>query len=284
MSDEDETLASDEVYCTSCGEAIKEEAEICPNCGVENKAAKDKSSYESSPAVSESTGRFISWVLGAFFLLGGLTMLAESPESVLSGIAFSLIGAFLIPPIRNKFEDETDYEFSRGAVLGIVLAGLFVAGSLGPEDISTGEPTSADTGLNSQNSELTEPSINNPSMPSGDPTETVDAYYSSLFGTFPDYERAAEQIKPDVDTTSREFNEFKTYWENQRNMNRPGITAELGYTELVNKNSTNATVRVGVNLESDGFNYDTEVFTVDLRASNGEWLMSGSENPYPAGS
>lgn len=27
-------LGADEVYCTSCGEAIKKEAEICPHCGV----------------------------------------------------------------------------------------------------------------------------------------------------------------------------------------------------------------------------------------------------------
>lgn len=27
----------DEIFCTSCGEAIKEDAEICPNCGVRNK-------------------------------------------------------------------------------------------------------------------------------------------------------------------------------------------------------------------------------------------------------
>lgn len=27
-------LAGDEAYCTSCGEAIKKEAEMCPHCGV----------------------------------------------------------------------------------------------------------------------------------------------------------------------------------------------------------------------------------------------------------
>lgn len=35
--DEDEApkdLAADEVYCTSCGEPIKEDAEMCPECGV----------------------------------------------------------------------------------------------------------------------------------------------------------------------------------------------------------------------------------------------------------
>lgn len=25
---------ADEVYCTSCGDPIKEQAEVCPNCGV----------------------------------------------------------------------------------------------------------------------------------------------------------------------------------------------------------------------------------------------------------
>lgn len=28
------TPAPDECYCTSCGDIIKEEAELCPNCGV----------------------------------------------------------------------------------------------------------------------------------------------------------------------------------------------------------------------------------------------------------
>lgn len=32
-------LAPDEQYCSSCGEPIKKEAEICPHCGVRNKAA-----------------------------------------------------------------------------------------------------------------------------------------------------------------------------------------------------------------------------------------------------
>ena len=31
--------AADEAFCTSCGEIIKKEAEICPKCGVRNKKA-----------------------------------------------------------------------------------------------------------------------------------------------------------------------------------------------------------------------------------------------------
>lgn len=30
----DQELGADEVYCTSCGEVIKEDAEVCPECGV----------------------------------------------------------------------------------------------------------------------------------------------------------------------------------------------------------------------------------------------------------
>ncbi|WP_280535403.1 zinc ribbon domain-containing protein [Halopenitus sp. POP-27] len=35
----DRSVRADEVYCTSCGEPIKREAELCPNCGVRNDAA-----------------------------------------------------------------------------------------------------------------------------------------------------------------------------------------------------------------------------------------------------
>lgn len=44
-------LGFDEAYCTSCGEVIKQEAEICPNCGV-RQFAKDS---EEEPAVENPT-------------------------------------------------------------------------------------------------------------------------------------------------------------------------------------------------------------------------------------
>ncbi len=34
MSEEIKPKATDEVFCTSCGNIIKREAEICPKCGV----------------------------------------------------------------------------------------------------------------------------------------------------------------------------------------------------------------------------------------------------------
>ena len=41
--------AADEIYCRSCGEPIKKEAEICPNCGVRNEKASAKSSSTTTP-------------------------------------------------------------------------------------------------------------------------------------------------------------------------------------------------------------------------------------------
>lgn len=44
----DESLGVDEVYCTSCGEVIKEEAEICPHCGVRQKGGNGRSTVQST--------------------------------------------------------------------------------------------------------------------------------------------------------------------------------------------------------------------------------------------
>lgn len=38
-------LAHDEVFCTSCGEVIKEEAEICPECGTRQIEEDTESDY-----------------------------------------------------------------------------------------------------------------------------------------------------------------------------------------------------------------------------------------------
>lgn len=52
--------AEDEQYCSSCGEIIKKEAEICPECGVRQK----------SPAQDYDKDRVTAGVLA--ILLGGL--------------------------------------------------------------------------------------------------------------------------------------------------------------------------------------------------------------------
>jgi len=87
----------DEKYCSSCGEAIKKEAEICPKCGVRAKLAK--SSKEKSPGIAA--------VLS--FLWPGLGQIYNGQFGkgiafiILSAIAavliFVLIGCLLYPAI-----------------------------------------------------------------------------------------------------------------------------------------------------------------------------------------
>lgn len=46
--------AADEVFCRSCGDPIKEEAEICPECGVRNeKAGRSSSASASTPTTAK---------------------------------------------------------------------------------------------------------------------------------------------------------------------------------------------------------------------------------------
>lgn len=40
-------LGSDEAFCTSCGEVIKEEAEVCPECGVRQRESESQESSSS---------------------------------------------------------------------------------------------------------------------------------------------------------------------------------------------------------------------------------------------
>lgn len=63
--------AHDEVFCTSCGESIKEEAEVCPECGVRQ---TESQGTDGSPAVIDpSAFRYRS--LGVQILLSVVTLL-----------------------------------------------------------------------------------------------------------------------------------------------------------------------------------------------------------------
>lgn len=53
VSDEKEELEFDEVYCTSCGAAIKQNAEICPECGV-RQIDEEPNNYEELDDSSQS--------------------------------------------------------------------------------------------------------------------------------------------------------------------------------------------------------------------------------------
>jgi predicted RNA-binding Zn-ribbon protein involved in translation (DUF1610 family) len=54
-------LAADESFCSSCGEVIKTEAEVCPECGVSQSSSSESEmaqsrKYELQQAARQSTG------------------------------------------------------------------------------------------------------------------------------------------------------------------------------------------------------------------------------------
>jgi hypothetical protein len=60
--DKSPNLTSDEKYCSSCGEVIKKEAEICPKCGVRQMSAP-------SASVTNVKSKTVAGLLALF--LGG---------------------------------------------------------------------------------------------------------------------------------------------------------------------------------------------------------------------
>lgn len=112
MDQEDKKLASDEIYCTSCGEPIKKEAEICPNCGVKNKSkssnsgkatySHDPSNYKTSVSGNWWHGIWIStlfWIL----ILGASTTVPEG-GSLGAFFGFLILGSWILMPLAGYFD------------------------------------------------------------------------------------------------------------------------------------------------------------------------------------
>lgn len=76
------TKANNEVFCSNCAAIISDKAEICPKCGVRQKASLSSATTTASEALSRKTasGRnkwiaiiialFLGWIGGHKFYLG----------------------------------------------------------------------------------------------------------------------------------------------------------------------------------------------------------------------
>jgi TM2 domain-containing membrane protein YozV len=96
----------DEQYCSSCGEIIKKEAEICPHCGVRQKSATPSGSKD------RTTAGILALLLGGIgahkFYLGETGL----------GVLYLCFSWTLIPAIVGFIEGllyltKTDEEFQR---------------------------------------------------------------------------------------------------------------------------------------------------------------------------
>ena len=103
---------ADEIFCRSCGEPIKKEAEICPNCGVRNETNQSRSATNSAtthdPSQYETTVSE-SWywgiVAGVVLWIVGLAMFSMEPSSTIEDIAgVSILVAWIIMPIAIYFD------------------------------------------------------------------------------------------------------------------------------------------------------------------------------------
>lgn len=79
MSNANDDLGPDETYCSSCGEAIKEDAEICPECGVRQQPASGDGSLDVVDVLSDGFSRAFRRtgliLMGLFF---GLQFLSQA--------------------------------------------------------------------------------------------------------------------------------------------------------------------------------------------------------------
>ncbi|WP_135604109.1 zinc ribbon domain-containing protein [Methanococcoides sp. NM1] len=86
--------ASDEIFCRSCGEIIKKEAEICPHCGVRNKPVKDKSPKRHDPSqyqTSVSNNWYYGVIVSAILWVVLLFLLPEEPGESSLDILLALL-------------------------------------------------------------------------------------------------------------------------------------------------------------------------------------------------
>lgn len=121
----------DEKYCESCGEIIKKEAEVCPECGVRNKGpsgtggggrSHDPSEYETSVG-----GTWWYGVLaGVVVWLIGFSTFQMLPEPLSTIVAFIILIGWIVMPVAIFF----DAKYVRANSKWNPSAALYIVGSL----------------------------------------------------------------------------------------------------------------------------------------------------------
>jgi RNA polymerase subunit RPABC4/transcription elongation factor Spt4 len=113
-------LKPDEAFCTSCGETIKEEAEVCPNCGV-----RQEGKSESSGTLTDIDKRELQKIarkdtttvmLASFFLTPvGYIMIGKTGLALVNffTLNYFLLGPFIVPFHTRKIIRESREDLER---------------------------------------------------------------------------------------------------------------------------------------------------------------------------
>ncbi|WP_247001091.1 zinc ribbon domain-containing protein [Halosolutus gelatinilyticus] len=124
--DERGTPGPDEAYCMSCGEIIKAEAEVCPECGVRQQEAEngtisnlpDAKQYELEKIANKDT---ITVMLVSFLLTPiGYYMVGKTGLAIINFLTLNylLLGPILVPFHTRKIIKDAREELLQAGVEG----------------------------------------------------------------------------------------------------------------------------------------------------------------------
>ena len=130
----------DEIFCRSCGEPIKKEAEICPHCGVRNEKASTSSSQgatSSTPSTTHDPSQYETTVSDTWWygVAGGTALwvlavfLAGAAGDSLGAIAgFLVLAAWIGLPLAAYFDMQyirANAEWNPNTILWVILLAVW---------------------------------------------------------------------------------------------------------------------------------------------------------------
>lgn len=109
-NEDENKLSPDEVFCTSCGETIKEGAEVCPHCGVRQKQNESSATtstqipdgrvYELQKIARKSPG--VAVALGLLLTPASYWYVGRSGLALVNFLTFNyLLFGFIAVPIHS---------------------------------------------------------------------------------------------------------------------------------------------------------------------------------------
>lgn len=96
-------------YCRSCGESVSPEAELCPSCGVRIGGGTAASGSNSGGSSSSGLAT-VGMIFGILLLIASFGALTDG--EIGSALLYGIVGALLVPRIRNWFRAHISVEHS----------------------------------------------------------------------------------------------------------------------------------------------------------------------------
>lgn len=130
-SNDTETPGPDEAYCADCGEVIKKEAEVCPECGVRQKPSDTSTGQQSTQQATVGHRQRelekianqdkTAVMLMSFFLTPvGYWMLGKTGLALINFFTFNyfLLGPLIVPIHCHKIMEDAKDDLRRSGVQG----------------------------------------------------------------------------------------------------------------------------------------------------------------------